>query len=128
MKKGTIFLGLTIIIMSLKLYSQKQNIDLIIHNAVVYTVDKDFSKATAIAVDDGKIVAVGNDKSLFDNFDANSLVDAGGKYIYPGFNDGLMPGGFRVNGCLAEAGIKTIGRIKSFLTMSVLIVFFRTEQ
>jgi len=68
--------------------AQKQGIDLIIHNAVVYTVDKDFSKATAIAVADGKIVAVGDSKNLLDDYNAKSLIDAGGKYIYPGFNDG----------------------------------------
>ena len=68
--------------------AQKQQVDLIIHNAVVYTVDKEFSKATAIAVDKGKIVAVGDSKSLLDDFTTRSLVDAGGKYIYPGFNDG----------------------------------------
>jgi len=68
--------------------AQKQQVDLIVHNAIVYTVDENFSKATAFAIDKGKIVAVGDSRSILNDFDTKSFIDAGGKYIYPGFNDG----------------------------------------
>jgi len=65
----------------------KQKIDLLIYNATVYTVDHEFSKAEAIAVDKGKIVAAGTTKDLQEQFDAAEKIDAKGKYIFPGFID-----------------------------------------
>ena len=39
--------------------SNKQHADLIVHNAIVYTVDEAFSKAEAFAVKDGHFIAIG---------------------------------------------------------------------
>tara|TARA_B110000858_G_scaffold79150_1_gene91718 strand:+ start:89 stop:1717 length:1629 start_codon:yes stop_codon:yes gene_type:complete len=60
--------------------------DLIIHNAVVYTVNKDFEKATAVAVKNGKFIAVGGE-DLIELYSAKSIVDLNGFPIYPGFID-----------------------------------------
>ena len=38
--------------------------DLIIINAKIYTVDDDFSMAEAMAIKDGKILAIGTDKQI----------------------------------------------------------------
>jgi hypothetical protein len=79
-----------ILIMSVSILSScdsKQKIDLLVYNATVYTVDSNFSKAEAIAVDKGKIVAVGNSKDLQNEFDAKEKIDAQGKFIFPGFMD-----------------------------------------
>jgi len=65
----------------------RQSADLIIYNAVVYTVDNAFSKAEAFAVKDGKILGVGTDKDILDGFSSAQTVDAGGRSIYPGFID-----------------------------------------
>ena len=43
---------------------QKEKVDLIVHNAVVYTVDSIFSTAESFAVKDGKIIAVGENDSI----------------------------------------------------------------
>jgi len=67
--------------------SQKGKADLLIYNARVYTVNQDFDIVSAIAIKDGKIVAVGNDE-LKDKFKAKKMLDAGAKPVYPGFNDG----------------------------------------
>ncbi len=66
----------------------KQQVDSIIYNAVIYTVDDAFSTAEAIAIKDGRFLAVGNEDEILARFAANRSVDAGGKFIYPGFNDG----------------------------------------
>ena len=66
----------------------KTKVDLIVHNANVYTVDSQFSKATAFAVDDGKFVAVGSDRKIFSHYYASKTLDAQGQSIYPGFIDG----------------------------------------
>lgn len=66
----------------------KTKVDLIVHNANVYTVDSQFSKATAFAVDDGKFVAVGSDRKIFGRYNASKTLDAQGQTVYPGFIDG----------------------------------------
>jgi predicted amidohydrolase YtcJ len=67
--------------------SNKQKIDLLVYNATVYTVDSNFSKTEAIAVDKGKIVATGSSKDLLDEFDAKEKIDAQRKFIFPGLMD-----------------------------------------
>ncbi len=74
--------------MTSKMYSQEQEVDLIVHNAVIYTVDNNFSKATAFAVKNGKFMAIGKSKELLEAYSSENIIDAEGKYIYPGFNDG----------------------------------------
>ena len=66
----------------------KTKVDLIVHNANVYTVDSQFSKATAFAVNDGKFVAIGSDRKVFSRYYASKTLDAQGQSIYPGFIDG----------------------------------------
>ena len=63
-------------------------VDLIVHNATVYTVDADFSMAEAFAVKDGKFVAVGSERDILDHYQAKETIDAEGKSVYPGFMDG----------------------------------------
>jgi predicted amidohydrolase YtcJ len=67
--------------------SQKEKVDLIVYNATVYTVDSVFSTAEALVVKDGRIVATGKASELQDKYDAKEKIDAGGKFIYPGFID-----------------------------------------
>lgn len=62
-------------------------VDLLVYNAVVYTVNSNFSVAEAIAVKDGKIIEVGKSAALLKAFTAKETVDAKGKFIYPGFID-----------------------------------------
>ena len=61
-------------------------IDLLVHNAIVYTVDDYGRKHTSFAVNDGKFIAVGGDEIL-DKYSARNIVDAKGLPIYPGFID-----------------------------------------
>ena len=60
--------------------------DLIIHNADIYTVNKEFDKATALVVKNGKFIAVGGE-DLLEMYDAKSVVDLNGFPVYPGFID-----------------------------------------
>ncbi|MEJ7676898.1 MAG: hypothetical protein WKG06_03280 [Segetibacter sp.] len=53
----------------------------------MYTVDAAFSIAEAIAVKNGRIVAVGKTKDLMANYYATEKIDAHGDFIYPGFID-----------------------------------------
>ncbi len=60
---------------------------MIVHHATIYTVDSAFSVAEAMAINDGKIVAVGTNDEIMKKFSAREAIDAGGKIIYPGFID-----------------------------------------
>lgn len=78
-----------IAILSIVLFScsSKEKIDLLVYNATIYTVDSTFSTAEAMAVNDGKVIAIGKRADLEKEFDATEKLDAEGKFIYPGFID-----------------------------------------
>jgi len=61
--------------------------DLIIKNAKIYTVDTSFSMAEAMAVKNGKILAVGNEHDILDRFEALKVMDINGQSVFPGFID-----------------------------------------
>lgn len=67
--------------------SQKEKADLLVYNAIVYTVDSAFTVAQAIVVKGGKITATGSADSLRKAFQAAKEIDAQGKALYPGFID-----------------------------------------
>lgn len=77
------------ILFSLSLYSctTKNDADLLLHNAVVYTVNNQFETAQALAVKDGKILAIGSDEAILAHYRSNETIDAKGQAIYPGFID-----------------------------------------
>ncbi len=66
----------------------KQKVDLIVYHAVVYTVNPQFDTVSAFVVKDGKFLAVGSDKEILSHYEAKQKIDARGKAVYPGFNDG----------------------------------------
>lgn len=66
---------------------RKEPTDLLVRNAIIYTVDTGFRVMQAMAVTDGKIVATGTNKELSDRFAAKEEYDAKGATIVPGFND-----------------------------------------
>lgn len=63
----------------------KQQVDLIITNGNIYTVNSDFDKAEAIAINDGKIIAVGTSEEITKNYKSADLIDVNGETIIPGF-------------------------------------------
>ena len=81
MKKYVLFLFFIVL-----LTSCNTRVDFIVHNAKVYTANRDMDVASAFAVKDGKFIAVG-DESLLDEYQTSNLVDAQGLPVYPGFID-----------------------------------------
>ncbi len=82
----------TLIICALSFFviscSQKEEVDLIVKNATIYTVDSAFSKAEAFAVKDGKFIATGTSAEIDENYTAVNVIDATGKTVLPGLIDG----------------------------------------
>jgi len=64
-----------------------QDADLVIYNATIYTLDENNSVQQAIAIKDGKIVALGKDRDILNNFRYTESIDAAKQTIYPGFID-----------------------------------------
>lgn len=65
----------------------RQTVDLILINANIYTVDERFSKAEALAIHEGKIVAVGTALELRKTYEASRTIDLKGKTVIPGLID-----------------------------------------
>ena len=64
----------------------KKNADLIIYNAKIYTVDKNFSIAKAIAIKNGKFLEVGENE-LQNKYNSKKSIDLRGSTILPGLID-----------------------------------------
>ena len=64
-----------------------QRVDLIVHHAQIYTVNNEFSTAQAMAIQDGKIVAVGTNDDILKEYQSDSIVNANNAIVYPGFID-----------------------------------------
>jgi predicted amidohydrolase YtcJ len=62
-------------------------VDLIVHNATIYTVDGAFKIVEAMAIDSGKIVAMGPEREILNKYRSDEVIDAEARFIYPGFID-----------------------------------------
>ncbi len=87
MKSWLALFALSLIFNLMTSCSSKKQADLIVTNAMVYTVDDNFSMVQSFAVVDGKIVATGTTENILKAFSSENIVDAKGKFVYPGFND-----------------------------------------
>jgi len=65
----------------------KETADLLLIHGRVYTVDSAQPWAEAVAVRDGRIVAVGSSEDLATRYDARSTRDLAGQMLLPGFHD-----------------------------------------
>lgn len=66
--------------------NNSQKADLVVLNGSIYTVDSAFTVAEAMAVKDGKIIAVGTNDEIKKKYEGR-LVDANGAAVFPGFID-----------------------------------------
>ena len=65
----------------------KTEIDLIAHNASLYSLNDNSDVFEAIAVNNGKIIALGKNNQLLNKYKAKTVLDLEGKFVYPGFID-----------------------------------------
>lgn len=81
----TFFIGILFILNSCN--PPKMQVDLIVTNTTVYTVDGSFSTVESFAVKDGKFVAVGTSNQISAKYVSAQVWDCRGKSVYTGFND-----------------------------------------
>ncbi len=65
----------------------KEKADLLVLNANIYTVNDAFEMAEALAVKNGRFVAIGSTAELKERFEATEVIDAEGKTLIPGLID-----------------------------------------
>ena len=98
-----------------------QRVDLVVHHAQIYTVNDAFTVAEAMAVQDGKIVAVGTNDDILKNYQADSVVDAKSATVYPGFVDahahflGYGQSLYAVDLMFANSWAEVLERVKAFV-------------
>ncbi|MBN8887650.1 MAG: amidohydrolase [Rudaea sp.] len=89
-----------------------QHADLILHNARIATVDRGKPQAQAVAVANGKFVAVGDDAEIMALADANTqVIDARGRRVIPGLIDShlhVIRGGLNYNLELRWDGVSSL--------------------
>lgn len=74
------------ILIFFSLFGCKKNVDLIVYNANVYTVDNDFTIVNAIAIKDGLFFDVGGN-DILKKYNAQETYDLNGSTILPGLID-----------------------------------------
>lgn len=77
---------LSFIFLAVFVNSCQEKVDLIIHNATVYSLGDISGNVTAFVVDEGKFIDVGGDE-LINNYDARKVLDLQKLPVYPGFID-----------------------------------------
>ena len=65
----------------------KISVDTIITDATIYSVNNSFEKASAMAINKGKIVAIGTNREIAKQYESKNTIEAEGKFIYPGLID-----------------------------------------
>lgn len=62
-------------------------VDLIVYNAKVYSVDSTFSVAEAFAVNGGMFIEIGSSEDILKRYRAKETIDAQQRAVFPGFYD-----------------------------------------
>jgi predicted amidohydrolase YtcJ len=81
------FLTVVVILALFAGCSSKQEVDVILKNAHIYTLDNNFNVVQGAAIRDGKFIAVGPDATINARYTSDSVFDLRGKFVYPGFID-----------------------------------------
>lgn len=66
---------------------EKEEVDFLFFNGLIYTADSSFSTFSAIAIKADQVVALGSDKDLKRRFNPRHSVDLKGKVVLPGLID-----------------------------------------
>jgi predicted amidohydrolase YtcJ len=83
----SLILLLTALFFSACVKESKVEVDLIVTDAKIHTLDSDFSVVEALAIKNGKVVAVGTEENIYKLYQSSETTAINGAYIYPGFND-----------------------------------------
>ncbi|MEJ2217300.1 MAG: amidohydrolase family protein, partial [Gemmatimonadota bacterium] len=92
----------------------QERADLVVHNAVIFTADDMLSVHSAMAVRDGRVLAVG-DESLVSRYRAPEVLDLRGRFVTPGFNDAHTHIRGQPRRYVDMSGVKSMGEFQDRL-------------
>ncbi|WP_141679409.1 amidohydrolase family protein, partial [Ensifer adhaerens] len=99
--------------------------DLILHNGLVTTLDRTNPTASAVAIKDGKFLAVGDDRTIMVLAGSGTkVIDLKGKRVLPGLNDNhthVVRGGLNFNMELRWDGVRSLADAMAMLKRQVAI-------
>ena len=78
---------IAIVSIALASCSPKEQVDLILHNGTFHSLNANNDTYEAVAIRDGKIVAVGPENEILNGYKSPSIYDMEKKHVYPGFID-----------------------------------------
>lgn len=81
------FSFLLLLTLGLAACSRQTACETVLHNGNIYTVNDKFEVAEAMAIQDGKILAVGKTAEIREKYKGKTEIDLRQKYVYPGFID-----------------------------------------
>ena len=81
MCKPLIYLICTCVLLSCD--SKKEEADIIVTNANIYTVNEANPKAQSFAIKEGRFLMVGSSKDIKDHYRSKEVIDLGGKTVVP---------------------------------------------
>ena len=76
-----------LILFALSSCMNRSEVDLIVHNAVIFTVDEHFTMAEAMAIRGDSILEIGPEHQILNKYSSENTIDAEKKFIYPGLID-----------------------------------------
>ncbi|NPD45023.1 MULTISPECIES: amidohydrolase [unclassified Lentimicrobium] len=62
-------------------------VDMMVQDAKIYTINENFEMAEAMAIKDGKIIAIGSNEEIQSHYWAEESLNLNNQYVYPGFID-----------------------------------------
>ncbi len=86
-RQPTILLAFVLALLSSCAYKHK-DADLVIHNARIVTLDSADHEFQAMAIKDGRVIELGPENQILNEYTAKETYDAAGRTVYPGFIDG----------------------------------------
>lgn len=66
---------------------KKENVDLLVKDATIYTVDEKFSTTEAFVVKDGRFYDTGSSEEMEKRYSPSETVSLKNQFVYPGWND-----------------------------------------
>jgi len=87
MRKLQIAILVPILIFTISCKTMNRQADLIVHHAIIYSVDEELTMHEAMAIKDGLILAIGSDKDILSQYNAAETIDCQGQPLFPGFID-----------------------------------------
>jgi hypothetical protein len=81
------YLALLILMLIVTSCYKGKSVDLIIHNAKINVMNDKMEIAEAIAIKDGEILEVGPERQILNKYNADIIINAQSKDVFPGFHD-----------------------------------------